>query len=68
MSLLDLVYEARKGRAAGDVPSLSSDLRLELLSLTLVAPLCFTNIRAETSDTLYAVDASDAAVAACLQC
>ena len=36
MSLLDLVYEARTGRAAGDVLSLSSDLRLGLLSLTVV--------------------------------
>jgi hypothetical protein len=58
LCLLELVYEALRGRELDDVLRLSGRLRSELLSLVLLAPLLQANLRAAPDDRLWLVDAS----------
>ena len=58
LCLLELVYEAMRVRDLDDVLRLSGRLRMELLSLVIVAPLMCADLRAAPSDRLWLVDAS----------
>ena len=58
LCLLETVYEALRGRELTDVLRLSGKLRMELLSLVIVAPLLQANLRATPGDRLWLVDAS----------
>ena len=66
LCLLDLVFDATRGRRAGDVLELSGPLRSELLTLSILAPLMFTNLRARTSPVVGCVDASTRKRAVCV--
>ena len=56
--MLDLVYEAMRGCLMDDVVRLSGKLRMELLSLVLLAPLLQADLRAIPSSRMWLVDAS----------
>ena len=58
LCLMDLCFNAVKGRRAGDVLQLSNNLRQELMLISAMAPFAVTNLRARPSTSLAAVDAS----------
>ncbi|OLP79985.1 hypothetical protein AK812_SmicGene39667 [Symbiodinium microadriaticum] len=59
LSLLNWVYVLQRGRSRTEVLRVPSELRAELLSLCLLAPLLVTDMRALSSPLLVATDASD---------
>ena len=62
---LNLVYTEVQGRPQQEVIRLSPALRTELLTLVAVAAFAYTDLHADVSSKLYAVDASDCLYAAC---
>ena len=58
LCLLELIYEAMRGREMEDVLRLSGRLRMELLSLVIMASFLRTDLRAVSSSRLFQVDAS----------
>lgn len=70
MSLLDLVYVVQCGRERAEIIILSQPVIDELWSFVLLCPLAVTDLRADFSDRIYMVDASnwgDAVVSAPLK-
>ena len=70
MSLLDLVYVVQCGRERAEIITLSQPVIDELWSFVLLCPLAVTDLRADFSDRIYMVDASnwgDAVVSAPLK-
>ena len=70
MSLLDLVYVIQCGRERAEIISLSPPVIDELWSLVVLCPLAVSDLRADFSDRIYMVDASnwgDAVVSAPLK-
>ena len=65
LCLLDLVYDALRGRDPTDVLQLSPLLREELMTLVVVAPVALTELRARPSSHLYMTDASSHTIASC---
>ena len=63
LCLLDLIVEAVRGKHDEDIVQLSPSLRLELISLVLLAPLAVSNPRADVAPWLGATDASNWGVA-----
>lgn len=56
--LLDLIFNAIRGKQTGDILKMSSALKTELFILSLVGLHAETDLRAEGATKLYAVDAS----------
>ena len=61
--LLDLIFDAVRGKHDEDIVQLSPSLRLGLISLVLLAPLAVSNLRADVAPRLDATDASNGGVA-----
>ena len=53
LCLLETVYEALRGKEMNDVLRLSGKLRMELLTLVIIAPLLQTNLRALPTDRVW---------------
>jgi len=62
---MDFIFDAVRGRAAGDILALSHDLCLELFTLALHASQAYTDLRVTPSRYVYATDASLKTVACC---
>jgi len=66
MCLLDLIFDAVKGRKPGDVLRLSPALRTELLLVSTLAAQFYSNLRSATDCEIGCVDASNRKRAACV--
>ena len=64
MCILELIFEAQRGRRQEDVLRLSQRLRAELWSLALVLPFAAYSARTPASSELWGVDASSWGIAA----
>ena len=64
LSVMDLIFEAGRGRSQNSVLRLSAELKTELLGLALVAPLAVADLRTKAADKIYMVDASSKKYAA----
>lgn len=58
LSVLDLVFQACRGRADGDIVQLSGKMKSELLTLALLLPVAVSNLRAKIQERIVATDAS----------
>ena len=63
---LDLVYEAVAGRNQDDLLRLSSELKAELVYISLLVPFAYSDMRAAPSRRVWAVDSSSRLYASCV--
>ncbi len=58
LCLVEVSYEAMRGRALDDVLRISAALRTELFVIANLAPFCQADIRSKPPDKVHTVDAS----------